>query len=111
METMDKRRMTLIWSNGEPSARGYAVATVRPSAPEPPSPERVVLVHPARTPTVTGSPVGAGPRNPDQKVWPPPARPAIELPDQRPLTKAQRFWIDPELIARWDREAAAGGRP
>jgi hypothetical protein len=109
---MDRRSMTLIRSNGEPSARGYAFASVRPSTPEPPSPaERVVLVHPARTPTLTGSRVGTGPRNPDQKVWPPPAPPGIELPDGRPLTKAQRFRIDPELIAQWDREAAAEGCP
>jgi hypothetical protein len=40
-------------------------------------------------------------------AWPPPKGPAIVLPDGRPLTKAQRFWIDPDLFARWDAEAAA----
>jgi hypothetical protein len=93
-------------SNGELSARGYAVVEVRRGAPEPPvAPERVVIVRPTQTATRTGPRAGSGPRAPDQQTWPPQKGPAIVLPDGRPLTKAQRFWIDPELLAQWDAEA------
>ena len=98
-----------IKSNGEPSARGYAVVEVPPRAPgHPVAMERVVIVRPTQTATRTGHRTGAGPRDLDQKAWPPQKGPAIVLPDGRPLTKAQRFWIDPDLFARWDAEAAAG---
>ena len=33
--------------------------------------------------------------------------PAVELPDGLPATKAQRVVLDPELVARWQAEAAA----
>jgi hypothetical protein len=118
-EIMSKSRTTTLRSNGEPSARAHAVVEVRPGSGEappgsskPPVPEeRVVIVDPTRTATRVGGPAGSGPRNPEQRVWPPPRGPAIELPDHRPLTKAQRFWIDPELFAQWDREHAAGRAP
>jgi hypothetical protein len=38
--------------------------------------------------------------------WPPRRAPSVVLLDGRPPTKAQRFWIDPELLAQWDAEAA-----
>jgi hypothetical protein len=97
-----------IKSNGERSARGYAAMQVGPAAPEPSGPEqRVVVLAPSQTPTRTGPRAGSGPRNPQQTAWPPPKGPAIVLPDGRPLTKAQRFWIDPELFVQWDAEARA----
>jgi hypothetical protein len=95
----------MIRSSGETSFRGYAVATVPARAAEPAeADERVIVSDPRRTPTVTGPPRTSEPRDPAENVWPRPEAPAIELPDRRPLNKAQRFWIDPELIARWDRE-------
>jgi hypothetical protein len=93
---------------GELQATGYAV--IRPSAASSRSraPEthaaRVVIVDPRWTETRAEPMVRSQPRNPDQKIWPPPA-PGIELPDRRPLTKAQRIWIDPDLLAQWNQEA------
>jgi hypothetical protein len=102
---MGTRVARVIGSNGEASLRGYVVATVpRPAAAPAVADERVIVTDPRRTPTVSGPPRGAGARNSDETVWPRPEAPAIELPDGRPLNKAQRFWIDPELIARWDLE-------
>jgi hypothetical protein len=101
-----------IKSDGALSLRGYAVVEVRPASPEPTRPrDRIVLVSPTQTATRTGQRTGAGPRNPQQIAWPPPKGPAIVLPDGRPLTKAQRFWIDPDLFTRWDAEAAARTKP
>ncbi len=103
---MGTRDARVIRSNGEPSSRGYVVAVVPPRTAEPVAEdERVIVSDPRRIPTVTGPPPSSGPRDPNETVWPRPAAPGIELPDRRPLNKAQRFWIDPELIARWDREA------
>jgi hypothetical protein len=103
---MGARVARVIGSNGEASLRGYVVATVpRPAAVPAEADERVIVTDPHRTPTVTGPPLSSGPRDPNERTWPRPETPAIELPDARPLNKAQRFWIDPELIARWDREA------
>jgi hypothetical protein len=101
-----------IKSDGVLSARGYAVMEVRPAGPEPPAPaERVMVVRPTHTATRTGRRAGAGPRNPQQTAWPPAKGPPIVLPDGRPLTKAQRFWIDPEMLAQWDAEASARSSP
>jgi hypothetical protein len=102
---MDARGARMIRSSGETSCRGYAVAAVPARAAEPATAdERVIVSDPRRTPTVTGPPRTSGPRDAGEMVWPRPEAPAIELPDRRPLNKAQRFWIDPELIAKWDRE-------
>ena len=96
-----------IRSNGELAMRGYAVAASPAPAPEPSLPvERVVIVDPRRAETLT-DPRSSGPRDPSQTVWPPPKAPQIELPDGQPLTKGQRIWIDPELLAQWEREEAA----
>ncbi len=98
-------RPTILRSNGENEVRVHAWVTVRPSRFAPPvEDERVVLVDPRRTETVSGPVQCSGPRNPEQKVWPAPRAPGIELPDGRPLMKAQRIWIDPELLERWERE-------
>jgi hypothetical protein len=100
-------KQAILRSNGEHEARAYAQGTV-PALRAPPriEEERVVLTDPRRTETVSGSPAGAGPRNLNERVWPPPEAPGIELPDARPLTKAQRFWIDPELLEQWEQEEA-----
>ena len=99
-------KTTTIRSDGEPSMRGHACFALpgRAPEPEPEDGERVVITDPRATSTLAGAPSGAGPRDPDQGAWPPPKPPGIELPDGRPLTKAQRFWIDPELLATWDDE-------
>ena len=96
---------TSLRSDGALNARGYAMASVRPSQPSPvPDAERVVFVDPRRTATTRASQrPDAGPRAPEQLRRPEPS-PGIELPDERPLTKAQRVWIDPELIAQWQAE-------
>jgi hypothetical protein len=103
---------TIIKTNGDPFARAYALVEVRPGAPEPGVPlERVLLIRPTQTVTRTGARAGAGPRAPHQRAWPPEKGAAVVLPDGRPLTKAQRFWIDPDLFARWDAEAEVRRRP
>jgi hypothetical protein len=96
---------TSLRSDGALNARGYATASVQPSPPRPvPDAERVVFVDPRRTATTPASHrTGAGPRAPEQLRVPEPS-PGIELPDGRPLMKAQRVWIDPELLAQWDAE-------
>jgi hypothetical protein len=96
---------TSLRSDGALNARGYAIASVRPSQPSPvPDAERVVFVDPRRTATTRASRrPSAGPRAPEQVRRPEPP-PGIELPDERPLTKAQRVWIDPDLIAQWQAE-------
>ena len=102
---------TTIKSNGEPFARGYAVAHVRPSSAEPSAPDkRIVLVPPTQTPTRSGPGMGTGPRDAQQTTWPPPKALAVELLDGRPPTKAQRFWIDGDLLAQWDAEAELAER-
>jgi hypothetical protein len=100
-------RWAILRSNGENEARAHAWITV-PASPAAPAldAERVVVVDPRRTATISGPPRSSGPRNLEQKVWPAPKAPGIELPDRRPLTKAQRFWIDPELLVEWEREEA-----
>ena len=104
-------RATIISSNGEPFARGYAVAHVRPISAEPSVPdERIVLVPPTQTPTRSGPVVRAGPRDAQQTTWPPPKALAVVLLDGRPPTKAQRFWIDGDLLAKWDAEAELAER-
>jgi len=100
-------RPTILRSNGENEARAHARFTVPAHRDAPPiEDERVVLVDPRRAETVSGPPASSGPRDPQQKVWPTPKAPGIEMPDGRPLMKAQRFWIDPELLERWEREEA-----
>ena len=102
---MASRKTITIRSNGEPEARAYACLRVPAGSPEPPPEDaRVVITDPRRAVTRDGSPIGGGPRNPEQKVWRGPRPPGVELPDARPLTKAQRFWIDPELLAAWEQE-------
>lgn len=100
-------RPAILRSNGENEARAYARITVPATRGAPLiESERVVLTDPRRTETVSGSPKSSGPRNAEQKVWPAPKAPGIELPDGRPLMKAQRIWIDPELLVEWELEEA-----
>jgi hypothetical protein len=104
---MSHSKDAILRSNGETMARAYIELVVPSCRPEPPTLlERVVLVDPRHTVTLSGPPKGAGARNPDQRVFPTPKAPGIEMPDARPLMKAQRFWIDPELLEQWDREEA-----
>jgi hypothetical protein len=100
-------------SDGASIARGYVVA--RPPSPVPILPgvaPRVVIVDPRRVATLrVDRPTGGGPRAPQQIHLP--KRPTgIELPDGRPLTKAQRVYIDAELIEQWtaERPRATGAR-
>lgn len=103
---------TSLRSDGAMNARGYATASVPRSRPDPvPEAERVMIVDPHRTVTVPSSRRhGGGPRAPEQVRWPEPSS-GIELPDERPLTKAQRVWLDPELVARWKAEGRQSSSP
>jgi hypothetical protein len=93
-------------SNGEDSARAYAVCSVPAFAPAPVEPDaRVIVGDPSLTATLHGGPVSSGPRNVHEKVWPRPRAPAIQMPDARPLHKAQRFIVDPDLLTEPHAEA------
>jgi hypothetical protein len=103
---MEGRAVQVLRSNGENEARAYAKVEVRPSAQEPEvEVARVRIVDPRHTSTVTRGARRAGPRNPQQDVWPARKPPGVDLPDGRPATKAQRVMIDPELVAQWRAEA------
>jgi hypothetical protein len=99
-------KTTTIRSAGEPSMRGHACFVLPEPEPEPGPEEtaRVVITDPRSAATRSGPPSGSGPRNPAQAAWRAPQPPGVELPDGLPLTKAQRFWIDPELLAAWEDE-------
>jgi len=108
--------MTTHRSNGEDTLAVY----VAPHAPPAPARaararddddgERVAISDPRSTATVElrALPLRPGPRNPDQRTLRP-RGPRVELPDRRPLTRAQIVIIPPELIARWRGERAGGG--
>ena len=96
----------IFQSNGEPAARAYVVVRL-PSPIVAPVVElaRVEIVDPRRTATLRSDrPRGAGPRDPKQKAWHAPKRPGVELPDGRPIMKAQRVFVDPELVDQWEQE-------
>jgi hypothetical protein len=94
-------------SNGDVAARAYVVCSVPAFAPPPDEPEaRVIVSDPSHAATLRGGPVSSGPRNADEKVWPRPKAPAVQMPDARPLDKAQHFILDPDLLAEC--EAGAG---
>jgi hypothetical protein len=98
--------VNVLESHGRNEARAYAVLDVPPARPEPPmAEERVLVVDPRTTSTVRAARAASSPRNADQKAWPLPPPPAIDLPDGLPATEAQRVHIDPELVARWRAEA------
>jgi hypothetical protein len=103
------RTARILRSNGEPAARAHAIATVPPPAAMPlGETERVEITDPRRTPTLRDDrPRGPGPRDPDQKEWRAPKPPSVELPDGRPIMKAQRIYIDDELLEQWAAEARA----
>ena len=93
-------------SNGEDSLRAYVTCDVPRFAAPPPEPEpRVVLADPHLTATAERRVASSGPRNADERVWPRPKTPGVQMPDARPLSKAQRFIIDPDLMAQWEDEA------
>ena len=93
-------------SNGEDCLRVFfACGAPRSAAPPVELEARVVLTEPRLTATAERGVVGSGPRNPDEKVWPRPKAPAVQMPDARPLNKAQHFILDPDLLAEWDGEA------
>ncbi len=105
---MEGTNVKMLRSNGENVARVYAKVELRASPPEPVlATERVQIVDPRNTSTLPGGPPSsrAAPRNPEQKVFPAPKPPGIELPDALPATKAQRVLLDPELVAQWRAEA------
>jgi hypothetical protein len=93
-------------TNGEPTARAYAIVRV-PSPIAAPLVElaRVEIVDPRRTVTLrVDRPRGPGPRDPAQKEWRGAKRLRVELPDGRPILKTQRVFVDPELIEQWEQE-------
>ena len=94
-------------SNGEDSTRAYVVCAVpRLQAPPDDEPEaRVVLADPRLTATAKRGAITSGPRNADERIWPRPKTPGIQMPDARPLNKAQHFILDPDLLAQSDEEA------
>ena len=94
-------------SNGESAAHAYTWMSI-PAPGQVPDieVERVVVCDPRDAVTMVGPPQSSGPRNPAQRAPLVPKPPGIELPDNRPLSKAQRFWIDPELLVKWEREEA-----
>ena len=91
----------VIKTAGEDSARAYAVGELREEGEHPTMEmDRVKIVPPSQTPTVRLAEArkGAGPRAPDQMELPKP-RPAVYLPEGRPLTKLQEFEIDEDFLA------------
>lgn len=95
-------------SNGEPSARAYAAFWAPRHARPIPERARVEIRDPRRVVTLRADrPRGRGPRDPDQMTWRAPRPLGVETPDGRPLHKAQRFFVDPELYERWEQEEAA----
>jgi hypothetical protein len=111
---MSRGENALLWrkgttrSSGQEEARGYVIATVPEQGIASMGPaERVILSDPRRTPTlpVIDGLCGSAPRSPDQATWTPSEGTGIELPDGRPMTEAQRVFVDPELIAQWESDA------
>jgi hypothetical protein len=69
---------------------------------------RVEIIDPRRAPTLRDDrPRSTGPRDPHQREWRAPKPPGIELPDGRPIMKAQRIYVDDELLEQWEAEARA----
>jgi len=103
--------MTMLRSNGETSLAVYLAPHVSPApalmprAVDEGAGERVTIADPRTTKTVElrALSLRPGPRNPEQRTLRP-REPRVELPDRRPLTRAQRVIVPPELIARWRRE-------
>ena len=92
-------------SNGEASARAYAVGWVPPHAEPLPESARVEIRDPRRVATLRPDHRrGQGPRDPEQMTWGRPMPLEVEMPDGRPVHKAQRFFVDPELYEQWERE-------
>jgi hypothetical protein len=104
--------MRTLRSDGENEASAYVEADVPSSRVEPTiEMERVAVSDPRRTPTLRldERPRASGPRNPAQKTLPGPEELRVELPERRPLTKAQPVIVPPELAAKWREEAKKRG--
>ena len=97
---------TFFLTNGELAARAYALAPVpRRSVSPVADVARVEIVDPRRAATLrTHRRASSEPRDPGQNEWRAPKRPGVELPDARPIMKAQRVFVDPELVAQWEQE-------
>jgi hypothetical protein len=94
-------------SNGEISARAYATFWAPQHAGPIPESARVEIRDPRRVATLRSDRRrGPGARDPEQTTWRAPKPLEVESPDGRPVHKAQRFFVDPELYARWEREEA-----
>jgi hypothetical protein len=95
-------------SNGEASARAYAIGWV-PSCKVPIAEKaRVEIRDPRRVATLRADrPRAPSPRDPEQMTWRVPRPLEVETPDGRPAHKAQRFFVDRELYERWEREEEA----
>lgn len=95
-------------SNGEMSARAYAAFWVPRHTGPVPERARVEIRDPRRVATLRADrPRPLGPRDPAQMTWHAASPLEVETPDDRPVHKAQRFFVDPELYERWEREQAA----
>jgi hypothetical protein len=95
-------------SNGEDSARAYAAFPVPRQTGSAPEIARVVIRDPRRVATLRSERRrGPGPRDPEQTTWQGPRPLEVETPDGRPVHKAQRFFVDPELYEQWKREEEA----
>ena len=95
-------------SNGEPSVRAYAVGWVPRCTGPIQERARVEIRDPRRVVTLRSDrPRGPSPRDPEQMTWRAPSPLRVETPDARPVHKAQRFFVDPELYEQWEREEDA----
>ena len=98
-------------SNGEPSARAYAVGWVQRRTWPIQEKARVEIRDPRRVVTLrTDRLRPPSPRNPEQTTWRAPSPLSVEMPDGRPVHKAQRFFVDTELYEQWEREEATRKR-
>ena len=95
-------------SNGEPSARAYAVGWVPRCTLPIQEKARVEIRDPRRVVTLRADRSRPrSPRDSEQITWRAPGPLSVETPDGRPVHKAQRFLVDPELYEQWEREEAA----
>jgi hypothetical protein len=100
-----------IQSHGEDAAKAYARGQVAPRPLNPTMEMETVWIEDAKRMPPPGSiaKVGSGPRNPDQRAPLTEKKgPSIELPAGLPVTKLQPIVIDPELLAEWRAQCAAG---
>lgn len=106
------KSVKIFQTNGDLAARAYAVG--RPPPPIVPPVveiERVEILDPRRTVTLLSDrPRCPGARDPAQMEWRGVKPLRVELPDGRPIMKAQRVFVDPDLVEQWEQEEQNGRR-